>query len=160
MREKLNLKDRTKVAVAALGLGVFALGGCSIGPDNELSACPKGWRTDLEVDAGVAVGVLGAIGEKASVGADTKAITPNSMTRDVKDVFTDSVSANLTGTRINSDQVDEVACETEDGKVVLNPHGAKLVAVAAMNSIELGALNAIGDKLMQEQGVGSNPVTN
>lgn len=144
MKEKLNIKDKAKVTAAAIGLGAFALGGCSIGPDNELSACPKGWRTDLEVDSGVAVGVLGAIGEKAR--ASIGELSAPKVPKAVGSAFVDS----LGGERINSDQVDEVACEAENGRVVLNPNGAKLVAVAAMNHVELGALQPLGDKLMQE----------
>lgn len=150
MIENLNIKDKAKVTAAAIGLGVFALGGCSMGPDNELSACPKGWRTDLEVDAGVAVGVLGAIGEKADSN-----IGIGRVAEDVESVFTDN--GGLANGRINSDQIDEVVCETEAGEVVLNANGSKLVAVAAMNNIELGALRPIGEQLMKEQGTASNP---
>lgn len=137
MREKLNLKDKAKVTVAALGLGAFALGGCSeFRSTDELIACPRGWRTDLEVDAGRAVGVLGAISQKAMSGefGDKPA---------VEDAFKD-------GLRLKGDQLDEVACEV-DGKVVLSSGGAKLVTTAAMADVNLGASQPLGDQLMNEQ---------
>src|SRR5690554_3586068 len=100
------LRQRAGLKAVALALtGSTVLAGCGIGPDNTLSECPRGWRTDLEIDAGIAVGVLGAIGEEARSSA---------WQGSVQNTFRDSVLDEYG--RNNADQVDEVACITEDDK--------------------------------------------
>lgn len=146
MLESQRWVDNAKVRVTAVALAASGLliGACGGGPDNNIDACPKGWRTDLKVDAGQAVGVLGAIGETAVNNEFSKELG------DVRNAFRDESGFSY---RNAADQVDEVACKTDKGVTVLNPSGAKLVAVAARHDIELGALSPLGDKLMGERGV-------